>query len=176
MNGKRVTETYRAVATERTPEHLDRAVLAEAAQSVKPAYSTLMAWARPLAWAATVVLSLALVLEITRTPTPEPRDEPETRTYRAPAVNGGGLLPTAEEQKSAPLQSSAKPLASPELDPLAAGTASAPVMPTECDDASQSAPETWLTCIEALEQAGLADAARRQRDLLAQSFPGLEHD
>ena len=65
-----VTRTYRETADELTPEHLDRAILKEAAKAVRPRYSRLIAWTRPMAWAATVMLSVALVLELTKVPTP----------------------------------------------------------------------------------------------------------
>ncbi len=66
-----VRRTYREVADERAPGHLDRAVLAEAARAARPAYARSRAWTRPLAWAATIALSVAIVLELTQVPTPE---------------------------------------------------------------------------------------------------------
>jgi hypothetical protein len=66
-----VSEAYREAATERAPEHLDRAVLAAAAQEARPTYSRLRMWTRPAAWAAVVMLSVALILETNNTPLPE---------------------------------------------------------------------------------------------------------
>lgn len=66
-----VAQIYREVADERTPNHLDRAVLEEAASVARPRYARLRAWTRPMAWAATAILSVALVLEITKVPAPE---------------------------------------------------------------------------------------------------------
>lgn len=66
-----VSRTYREIADERTPERLDRAILAEAARAARPRYARSRAWTRPLAWAATIVLSVAIVLELTQVPAPE---------------------------------------------------------------------------------------------------------
>ena len=62
-----VSEAYRSLAVERTPEALDQAVLAEARQAA--ATGTARRWPRfrPLAWAATIALSFALVLQYTQT-------------------------------------------------------------------------------------------------------------
>lgn len=58
-----VSALYRELATERTPERLDRAVLKAAA--VRPEPKPWPRWTRPAAWAATIGLSLAIVLEQT---------------------------------------------------------------------------------------------------------------
>lgn len=63
-----VSEAYREIAQEKTPEHLDRSILDTAAKSARPRYSLLIRWTRPAAWAATIMLSVALVLEISQTP------------------------------------------------------------------------------------------------------------
>ena len=49
----RVIRAYRELATERAPDHLDRAVLGKARAAARPRYSRLRSWTRPLAWAAT---------------------------------------------------------------------------------------------------------------------------
>ncbi|MDH3337970.1 MAG: hypothetical protein OER22_14565 [Gammaproteobacteria bacterium] len=67
----RLTQTYRELAHERVPDHLDRAVLQAAAKAARPRYSRLRSWTRPMAWAATVMLSVALVLQISDVPGPE---------------------------------------------------------------------------------------------------------
>ena len=66
-----VSRTYREIADERAPEHLDRAVLAEASRAARPRYARSRAWTRPLAWAATITLTVAIVLELTQVPEPE---------------------------------------------------------------------------------------------------------
>ncbi len=71
-NDKLVTQTYRDGEQERAPEHLNRAILKSAADSARPRYSRLTTWTRPMAWAATVMLSVALVLEVTKVPSQVP--------------------------------------------------------------------------------------------------------
>lgn len=66
-----VAQTYRDAADERAPNHLNRAVLQEAARAARPRYAQLRSWTRPMAWAATVMLSVALVLEVSTVPDPE---------------------------------------------------------------------------------------------------------
>lgn len=67
-----VSDVYRELADERTPEHLNREVLRMAAREGKTRYSAMRAWIRPAAWAATIGLSLTLVLQLSDTPQPVP--------------------------------------------------------------------------------------------------------
>lgn len=75
-NGQRdplVSATYRELASEKTPAHLDDKVLQRAARGRRTRYSLAYAWMRPVAWAATIGLCLALVLELSQLPqAPEP--------------------------------------------------------------------------------------------------------
>lgn len=62
---KRVSDAYKELANERTPEHLDQKILEMAAGATrKPRYSRWLAWSRPVAWAATITLCLAITLEL----------------------------------------------------------------------------------------------------------------
>lgn len=65
-NDPRVSETYREAATEKVPLELDRKILTMAADNVRPRYGLARTWTRPVAWAATIGLSLAFVLEISQ--------------------------------------------------------------------------------------------------------------
>lgn len=65
-----VSDTYREMAEERTPEALDREVLRMAASELRTRYAIARAWTRPLAWAATIGLSLVLVLQLADVPQP----------------------------------------------------------------------------------------------------------
>ncbi len=69
-----VTRTYKAVANELAPEHLNKAVLKQAANAARPRYLRSVSWTRPMAWAATITLCVALVLEVTNAPVPEIAD------------------------------------------------------------------------------------------------------
>lgn len=62
-----VADTYKELAGERAPDHLNERVLRLAADG-RTRHAFTRAWVRPVAWAATVGLSLAIVLEVTRLP------------------------------------------------------------------------------------------------------------
>jgi len=81
----RVTEAYRELGAEKAPERLNQTILEMAVGGSKRSgerYQPLVAWMKPLAWTATIGLSLAIVLEITQVPTTNvrydaaPRAEP----------------------------------------------------------------------------------------------------
>jgi hypothetical protein len=66
-----VTQAYRDTKGERAPEALNRSILDQAAKAARPRYSRIRSWTRPMAWAATAMLSVAIVLQLTQTPTPD---------------------------------------------------------------------------------------------------------
>ena len=66
-----VSRTYRESASERVPDALDRAVLQQAKQNASKPYSRSIIWLRPMAWAATIGLSLAIVIELANLPQPD---------------------------------------------------------------------------------------------------------
>ena len=69
---ERVTEAYRELGAEKAPEHLNETILEMAAGAGKHSGERdkpLVAWMKPLAWTATIGLSLAIVLELTQVPT-----------------------------------------------------------------------------------------------------------
>lgn len=259
-----VTQTYREIADERVPEHLNRAILKEAATAARPRYSRAIAWTRPMAWAATIMLSVALVLEVTRVPGPSPvlfDDNAGTLEAEQPASGlagdapadaleelvapaappgrsakrGAMALPQTAASKATAKQAANEPALEnrqradlqqdrvAERDPVApaasaeefklkdtdmlrrAGemarmqegdnkeealaSAAAHVASTEiaafnavasravapgCDETASASPETWLECIVALEEAGLADESRRERELLKEAFPDFD--
>jgi hypothetical protein len=65
QDNKRVSDTYRDLAPETTPAGLDQRILAMAAHETRSRYGLARAWIRPIAWAATIALSLGIVLELT---------------------------------------------------------------------------------------------------------------
>lgn len=71
-NDARVSQVYREAATEKTPPELDRKILSMAATGTRSRYGRARAWIRPMAWAATIGLSLAFVLELTQVPESAP--------------------------------------------------------------------------------------------------------
>ena len=81
-----VTQVYRDTADEHAPETLNRAILRHAAKAARPRYSRLIFWTRPMAWAATVMLSVAIVLQLTQVPVPESASfEDDTQAVEAAA-------------------------------------------------------------------------------------------
>lgn len=54
------------------------------------------------------------------------------------------------------------------------GLASDVALERFCEESETADPHTWLACILELEQRGLLEAARTERDLLRESFPGAD--
>jgi hypothetical protein len=106
-----VGETYREIAQERTPEHLDKSVLDAAARAARPRYSRLISWTRPVAWAATIMLSLALVLELTQSPVQVPADKNVTASDVAePALKQAADAPMPQVEQSAEAAKRERPI------------------------------------------------------------------
>jgi len=80
-----VSAEYRAAATERTPTALDAVVLKNAEAAAKDtAFRRFTAfWFRPLAFVATLGLSLALLLELNQSPEFQPVTSPESEFGRS---------------------------------------------------------------------------------------------
>ena len=199
-----VSQAYRDLADERTPEHFDRIVLRAAAKEARPRYSRFIAWTRPMAWAATVMLSVALVLEVTNTPLPgvvsfdETISTFEVASPEADAKDDGpvdlpeeSVTPASEltkkqrndmRQKAAEfkiknedMMRQAEELARVQVGENDQPSAAAFSAPvTDCDEDAVATPQTWLECIVALEDAGRDDAARDQRAMLAEAFPDFD--
>lgn len=74
-----VSKAYRELADEQTPDSLNRKVLRMAAGESKTRYSIARAWTRPVAWAATIGLSLVVVLRLTDVPPPDSADASSER-------------------------------------------------------------------------------------------------
>jgi len=176
-----VSQAYRDLADERTPERLDRTILRAAAKEARPRYSRFIAWTRPMAWAATVMLSVALVLEVTDTPSPEADAMDDSPVDSL----GESVVPASEipKKQSNDMRQKAAAVAEQEIAPqqpaareraelLSAAAFSAPV--ADCDEDAVATPQTWLECIVALEDAGRDDAAREQRAMLAEAFPDFD--
>jgi hypothetical protein len=73
-----VTETYRELGVEKAPEHLNQSILRMASGGSKQTGARnplFAAWMKPVAWAATIGLSLAIVLELTQVPTAAVRSD-----------------------------------------------------------------------------------------------------
>jgi hypothetical protein len=191
----RVTDIYRDVARERTPAHLDQAVLKEAARAARPRYWRLRLWTRPAAWAAIVLLSATLLLQVSQVQPPQDgalpeileledraakRElaEPETGAERqqndaGSAARATGTNVPRQEAPASPAAASAIAPQADEARPLASRASAESAAPS-CDEAARAAPEAWLQCISDLEDAGFTAAAEQERRLLAETFPDFE--
>lgn len=183
---KLVSDAYREIAHERTPGHLDKAVLDAAAKAARPRYSLLTSWTRPAAWAATIMLSVALVLELSQSPVQQaPKMEAQelgvqdtellqrademARARQGQNDQPAQPVPQPKERLSAPAASAALSSKSTLADAELATDNLGP-----CDATVTVEPEPWLACIVELEEAGLTDIARGQRQLLAEAFPDFK--
>jgi len=73
-----VTETYRELGVEKAPEHLNQSILRMASGGLEQSGTRnplFAVWMKPVAWAATIGLSLAIVLELTQVPTAPVRSD-----------------------------------------------------------------------------------------------------
>jgi hypothetical protein len=187
-----VTRTYKEVANEPAPEHLDRAILKQAADAARPRYLKSISWTRPMAWAATITLCVALVLEITKAPVPVstgdslPADRIEESAtnlgeFELAPVKTNAPQAMMEEEREIPVERKRAAKMSMDLrqqdavmpasaEAFALADAPDPAVPA-CSDTEIAAPESWLLCIERLEKAGRTDEANEQRALYEAAFP-----
>ena len=75
-NNQELKRAYRDLATETSPAELDDKVLRMATRETRSRYGIARAWVRPVAWAATIGLSLAIVLEVLQVIPPAAEPEP----------------------------------------------------------------------------------------------------
>jgi hypothetical protein len=190
-----VTRTYKEVANEPAPEHLDGAVLKQAADAARPRYLKSISWTRPMAWAATITLCVGLVLEITKEPVPVstenslPTDRIEVSAsklgeFELAPVKANAPQTMMEEEREIPVQRKRAAKMSMDLRqqdavmPASAeafALADAPDLAVPaCGETEIATAESWLLCIERLEKAGRTDEANEQRALYKAAFPPLE--
>ncbi len=180
-----VTRTYQEVPSEPAPEYLDRAVLKRAADAARPRYLKSISWTRPMAWAATITLCVSLVLEITKVP-PGRIEAPASTLVKSELAPAKTNAPRTmvEEEREVPVerkragkmrmdlrqQDAALP-ASAEASSLA--DSPDPALPA-CSETEIATAESWLLCIERLEDAGRNVEADEQSALYEAAFPPLE--
>jgi hypothetical protein len=181
-----VGETYREAATERAPDHLNTAVMRNAAKAARPRYFLLRTWTRPVAWAAVVMLSVGLVLELTQAPVIHPVDE---SVMAEPAMNDSELrvsdtdmLEQAKEmarmQQGPNGEADLPAAAAIPFSEKSALRSSATLVDAEsgCDETARGEPQLWLECITELETAGHTDLASMEREQLAEAFPDFDQE
>jgi hypothetical protein len=192
IDDKRVSSAYRELANEQPPAELDEKILAMAADEARTRYGFTRAWIRPVAWAATIALSLAFLLEMSQLdeapvlPAPPAPVAGQTREQAQSAddafvAEDMELLQEAEEQarmrggeaRAIEVLADSPVAAAPEAAMLqkAAPAASKAVSSAHCDDEARSTPDSWYACILELRATGHADAAAGELETLLEAFP-----
>ncbi len=110
-----VTETYRELGVEKAPEHLNQSVLRMASGGGfrSPTRNILFgAWMKPVAWAATIGLSLAIVLELSEVPTAPDRSDnvPTAESMPEEALEETQVINAAANEK---VENRARPESAP---------------------------------------------------------------
>lgn len=179
---------YRASADEITPPGLDRAVLEHAARAVRRDHASAWrnTWYRPVAFAATLGLSLALILELTDPSNVDPLTVTGEQHGGALSPPGAGgrfdeaVSETVEQIRDAEAEAEASVMAAPALsDPASESAAEEPgersLLPDKerCSDEERADAATWWRCIQELEEQGLTEAAEAELQALLKSFPGF---
>lgn len=194
QDNKRISDLYREAASEATPARLDEQVLAMAAQEARSRYGVARAWVRPVAWAATIGISLAFMLELTwfaDTPTgvPAPAVSEERARQDAEVMKAKreeGLNRAIAEQAEAP--PAAAPAAeaasllraaeeqardqaeSAQTDAMVSSTATDD-RDHACDASARATADSWYACILALREEGRNEDAADELETLLQVFP-----
>jgi len=181
-----VRRTYREIAREQVPDHLNRAILEQAARAARPRYARSRAWTRPLAWAATIALSVAVVLEINRTPVPDdaldliPPAMLEAESYEQPELpvaTPEEAVPASKDPGRAANVTPSSPAKTGLMQKTATPLPDAPIVEERKREASDSATSTLETGPASASPIGLRDedALRRADDMSKiQSGPGKE--
>ncbi len=233
-----VSSAYRESASERASDMLNHSVMQQAREQVRKGVFRPVVWLRPMAWAATIGLSLAIVIELSTLPQPAfeipPMEVPASgtqvlREVEAPRRPEAGSEQPNLPEASAPVADSLADLKMKPFGPRARKTitdegrvtlqdagslhkaelaapaaiaapteiiaeekqlmqdrldvdsndalamqATSSVISPPCAGDIRDLPESWLECIERLQNDGLVDQADSQRKQLQQAFPDFE--
>jgi len=183
-----LSTAYRAVANERTPPALDRAVLTLAKQETRVSAGSdwLYRWYRPAVFVATVGLSFALILELSETPKPGLPDSGVDSSINgvAPVSESpfqGAADATARQVRRLGIDANSSMSESPPSMNESAVPANSSLSDTgsllpatdSCSDEQRANTASWWACIEELEKQGLTQAAERELQTLLRNFPGF---
>jgi len=201
QDNKRVSAFYREVADEVTPTTLDERILADAARGAQSRYGLARAWVRPVAWAATIGLSLAFLLELTwfaDAPPEVPAGSPAVSEERArqdadvmrakqedvpnrsiakqatpPAAANGAPAAPATDEASFLRQAGTQAREEAERAQIAAVLSPAESADQDhaCDNEARETAESWYQCIRELRAQGLDDDADTEFEALLRAFP-----
>ena len=197
---RRVSDAYRDIAKETSPAKSDDRIIALARQEARTRYGLARTWVRPAAWAATIALSFAFILELSyfrddmlpmdlvappamdrdagETVEPVLQEAPFKRTpaaiMAAPEIKTRDVRPMRDTDQRADTATSDLSNESPQ------SASSAAVLPDEdganidhCTTEAQQSASAWYSCVVALRDQGLHDAAEAEFDALREAYPGF---
>ena len=176
LSDPEVSDQFRNLASETTPDKLNHAVLKAARREVRsPAGVWQASWFRPAATAAVIALSLALVLEINDTSILAPPFPAEnvSDAFRDAADRSAEQVREAASAVDRTSQNSGSgtPLST---DPgVSTGRTSLLPASQGCNEEQRSTRAAWWACIESLESGGASNLAERELTALLQAFPGF---
>lgn len=191
-----VSQTYREHNVEQAPERLNQEILSMAADNASRGSRTnflFAAWTKPLAWAATIGISLAVVLELSQVPgssvdiaapaAESIREEfAQQRTdvldeARKQASQESGQNQNASLADEVTLQDADVAIIGKQNEfsklvrPVPAAEKTQSDVERPCDAITRESAEDWLRCIEELREAGAVDAANREYEAYFLEYP-----
>jgi hypothetical protein len=166
LRDARVSETYRELSSEQTSAALDRKVVGLAEAGAPSKSLTRLLSIKPLAWAATVVLTVSLVLHLQQTPTPDTLLLDED-------VMSDAVLPAAEPQPA--IQHETMPVVSPartgRQDDAAVDSAAAPKNAArDADSIAGAEPQSFAPAAETRAKMQEAEEFVAERERSISSF------
>ncbi|MEJ2297650.1 MAG: hypothetical protein P8X94_03925 [Woeseiaceae bacterium] len=164
---ERVSAAYRDLAKESTPPALDRRILDVASREGRSRYGIVRTWMRPVAWAATIGLSLAILLEITVFSDAPPSHEQQTAPGAPPAERARRDADVMRAKEADAMRQSAPQRASAAAPDSGREVAA----PAACDPEARMTAESWLACIEALRDQERDEEAAAELAALRDAFP-----
>lgn len=191
-----VSQTYREHNVEQAPERLNQEILSMAADNASRGSRTnflFAAWTKPLAWAATIGISLAVVLELSQVPGSSvdiaaPAAESIREEFarqrtdvldeaRKQASQESGQNQNASLADEVTLQDADVAIIGKQNEfsklvrPVPAAEKTQSDVERPCDAITRESAEDWLRCIEELREAGAVDAANREYEAYFLEYP-----
>lgn len=191
-----VSQTYREHSVEQAPERLNQEILSMAADNASRGSRTnflFAAWTKPLAWAATIGISLAVVLELSQVPGSSvdiaaPAAESIREEFarqrtdvldeaRKQASQESGQNQNASLADEVTLQDADVAIIGKQNEfsklvrPVPAAEKTQSDVERPCDAITRESAEDWLRCIEELREAGAVDAANRESEAYFLEYP-----
>jgi hypothetical protein len=157
-----VSDTYRELVIEQTPEHLNQSILAMARtkpERQNPGGTLIAAWLRPVAFTAILGLGLAIVLEYTQVPVAAVQQDAEPGALK---ISKDRTLQQARPSQMTSQALEIQPSAEIELDSHSTAV---------CDDTVRRLAKSWRDCIENLRSDGAVEAAGFEYEAYILKFP-----